>query len=265
MSRYEAITLNGGRAWVLSSRREMIKKVDAVVFDCDGVLVDTHASYDATIIMVADRMVEELLGAHLPWGRIGPPLIRMLRRTGGFNSDWNTTYALIIFSCLCLSARDGARPKIARDEIERVPARLYRMTKAFCSSSPGVGYRAVDDFATGGASAARAEAIKKIVNQLGYPGTPPECKMATLFDELYHGAELFKQMYGFVPRYYNGRGMIEREKVIIREGQLKRLARMMGRSMALARTRRNVMAWGMASRWVDGSSDHPGVGVDPPP
>ncbi len=234
MSRYESMTLDGDRAWVLSSKRGTVNKVDAIVFDCDGVLVDTRRSYDATIVRVTDTMLDRTLGLRLPWRRIGPPLIRMLRRTGGFNNDWNTTYALIIFSALCAPPGDAERLMTRRDGLDRLVARLCNITKTFCSSSPGVGYRAVDEFVTGKASDAEAAVIKTVRDQLGYPGSPPESKMATLFDELYHGPELFKQMYGFGARYHAGKGMIERDKVIIRERVLKRLAKVLGRSMALA-------------------------------
>jgi phosphoglycolate phosphatase-like HAD superfamily hydrolase len=41
-------------------------------------------------------------------------------------------------------------------------------------------------------------------------------------------------MYGFDARYHKGKGMIERDKLIIRERELKRVSKMVGRNMALA-------------------------------
>ena len=39
--------------------------------------------------------------------------------------------------------------------------------------------------------------------------------MTTVFDEVFYGAELFKQRYGNYPQYYFGDGLINNEKVVI--------------------------------------------------
>ena len=60
--------------------------IDAVVFDVDGVLVDTDASYTEAVI----RTVEWL---H-PSASVDRALIRLWRRSGDWNNDWDLCYGL---------------------------------------------------------------------------------------------------------------------------------------------------------------------------
>ena len=108
----------GGDGFAVNeSSRELLGEVDAVVFDCDGVLVDARKSYDATIRVVVETMVEELTGVRLHLARVVPGLISTIRRTGGFNSDWDTSYALSLFSLVALGQRkDGRTPRLQGDE-----------------------------------------------------------------------------------------------------------------------------------------------------
>ncbi len=123
---------------VKRSSKELLRKVDAVVFDCDGVLIDARESYDATIRVVVETMVEELTGVRLALGGTMPRLISTIRRTGGFNSDWDSTYALTLFSFVALEARDGRRA----GAIEA----LRSVVAGFGSAPRGRGQEAVDSF-----------------------------------------------------------------------------------------------------------------------
>ena len=91
------------------SSKDLLGKVDAVAFDCDGVLIDARRSYDATIRVVVETMVEETAGVRLRLAGAMPRLISTVRRTGGFNSDWDTSYALTLFSLVALEQRKGGR------------------------------------------------------------------------------------------------------------------------------------------------------------
>ena len=59
----------GGGFAVNRSSKELLGKVDAVAFDCDGVLIDARRSYDATIRVVVETMVEETAGVRLRLAR----------------------------------------------------------------------------------------------------------------------------------------------------------------------------------------------------
>ena len=60
--------------------------IDAVIFDVDGVLVDTDASYTEAVV----RTIQWL---H-PGAPVDRALIRLWRRSGDWNNDWDLSYGL---------------------------------------------------------------------------------------------------------------------------------------------------------------------------
>ncbi len=224
--KYELLRTADGQAWVKSSRVDNLRDVDAIVFDCDGVLIDAGKSYDATMIKVADRLVQELLGTKLPWREFGPSLILQLRRTGLFNNDWDTTYALIMFSALALS--EGHASVRANE----ATARIRRIVNAFCASVKGVApaHETVKRYLQSAiANSSQDSTLSRVRERLGYPGSPPRSFMATVFDEIYHGSRLYRQMYGTAARYYSGEGLIERERILVGRRDLNSLNAVLGK------------------------------------
>ncbi len=191
-ARYLRVPSPGGSGIAVNKlSKGLLGKVDAVAFDCDGVLIDARRSYDATIRVVVETMVEETSGIRLRLASVTPRLISMVRRTGGFNSDWDTSYALTLFSLVALGqrkGRGGARSQGTREA-------LTSITAAFGSAPRGSGQAAVDAFLKSEFPSLQ-DSLDKAREFLGYPRTPPEGRMTTVFDELYFGAGLFEKIHG---------------------------------------------------------------------
>jgi phosphoglycolate phosphatase-like HAD superfamily hydrolase len=197
---------------------EDLGKVDAVAFDCDGVLVDARRSYDKAIRVVVETMVRELTGTKLSLVEAAPELIATVRRTGGFNSDWDTTYALTVFAFAALKGGDKSGTPLER---------LEALTARFGAAPRKGGVRDANAFLDD-EFPSLADSLKKADDYLGYPGTPPKSRMATLFDQLYFGASLYQESHGFAgngPR----RGFIELERVLLKRQALKSLEKIVGR------------------------------------
>jgi HAD superfamily phosphatase len=210
--------MRGGQSVKLGRRPEPLSEVDAVVFDCDGVLIDARRSYDETIRVVVEAMVKESTGKVVDLRGSAPLLISRMRRTGGFNNDWDMTYALTLFSVAALDGR--ARPSGLDEMVERFGAEPRKK-----------GAEAADAFLE---QTSRKADLQKARERMGYPGTPPESRMATLFDEIYFGSSLFKKIRGLNPEAKR-RGLIELERVLVREGTLERLSSILGgRRLAIA-------------------------------
>ena len=222
-SRYLRVPTRGGGDFAVNrSSVEVLGKVDAVVFDCDGVLIDARRSYDATIRVVVETMVEEMTGVRLRLARAIPRLIATMRRTGGFNSDWDTTYALTLFSLVALRRKDGRGAKGAG-----AMEALEGITAAFGSAPRRRGREAVDSF-LGSEFPALKETLDKSREYLGYPGTPPEGRMTTAFDELYFGTSLFKKIHGIKASKPRAKGLIELERTLVTRKTLESLTKTLG-------------------------------------
>lgn len=206
--------------YMRGSSKELLPKVDAVVFDCDGVLIDARRSYDATIRVVVETMVEEITGVKLRLENAVPRLISTVRRTGGFNSDWDTSYALTMFATVAL---EGKKERRGATEA------LMSIAESFGSSAEGRGQEAVDTFLEKEFPSMRGS-LERARRHTGYPETPPEGRLTTVFDELYFGADLYRKVHGTAPGSGRERGLIELERPLVHARTLDLLSRRLGDS-----------------------------------
>ena len=235
--RYEIMQTRDGAAWIKSSRIAQFQKIDAIAYDCDGVLVDARKSYNATIPRTVNQLLRMTTGIKLPWNQIAPRTIAMLRQTGCFNNDWDTTYALTLFSVLTLPLRVVQRivanpSRVVRFKPRRtVPTEIIAIVKKFSSnlkrnSNPS---EAVDRFVSNNSPTETCrQFIAPLKTQLGYPGNPPDALLPTLFDEIYHGPVLFRRMYGADACHNQSRGLIENERLLVKRHDLNKICRIIG-------------------------------------
>ena len=218
-TRFVRVPATGGKAFAVNrSTMHLLAKVDAVAFDCDGVLIDARKSYDETIRVVVEMMVEEMTRVKLRLARVAPRLIATIRRTGGFNSDWDTSYALTLFALVALRQRKQGHG--ATEALASVTAR-------FGSAPRGVGHEAVDAFLESEFPSMK-ESLDEARTHLGYPRSPPEGRMTTVFDELYFGAALYEKIHGVKSSSPRRKGLIELERMLVDRRTLRSLQKMLG-------------------------------------
>jgi HAD superfamily hydrolase (TIGR01549 family) len=213
----------GGALAINRSSKDLLGRVDAVAFDCDGVLIDARRSYDATIRVVVEAMVEETAGVRLRLASAMPRLISTIRRTGGFNSDWDTSYALTLFSLVALERLKGGRGARTAEATEA----LKEITAEFGSAPRVRGQEAVDDFLDSEFPSLK-DGIDKGREHMGYPRAPPEGRLTTVFDEVYFGAALFEKIHGVRSSSPRTKGLIELERILVDTKTLDSLEERLG-------------------------------------
>lgn len=93
----------------------LVTKIDTVVFDVDGVLIDVSRSFTQVVKDVVGQYVE-----HPGSDAALEEHIAVLRRVGGFNNDWDLAYGLIAL----LRGRDESNdPDLSPQGLERDAAR----------------------------------------------------------------------------------------------------------------------------------------------
>ena len=78
------------------SKIEILNEIDAIIFDCDGVLIDITKSYDLAIIKTTQYVLENLLAKIDSSIDVDFKIIDGFKSTGGFNDEVDLTYATII-------------------------------------------------------------------------------------------------------------------------------------------------------------------------
>ncbi|TYL38339.1 TIGR01548 family HAD-type hydrolase [Natronococcus pandeyae] len=152
---------------------------DAVVLDIDGVLVDVADSYRRAIVDSVERVYDRT---------IRKEDIQQFKNAGGFNNDWELTYAAALY---VLATEEGYRGSI--DDF----------TDAIAAE--GGGLEAAESVVR---DAIGAQATQRIQNRWD-----PE-ELRDVFQQLYLGADLYRGLEGGEPDIET-RGFIHDEPVIL--------------------------------------------------
>jgi len=134
--------------------------VDAVVLDIDGVLVDVADSYRRAIVESVDRVYGQT---------VDDAAVQQFKNAGGFNNDWELTYAAALF----VLARDAG-----------YDADVTAFT---------------DDIATRGGG---LDAAETVVRDAGYDAVFDRWdtdRLRDVFQALYLGADLYRELEGGDP------------------------------------------------------------------
>lgn len=174
--------------FIKKSIRPLLEKVDALIFDVDGVLLNVRRSF-WDVILRATRKYLNLLGIKSEF-KPQKRHIKLLKMAGGFNNDWDATSALILLS---LAYNQGVRINM-----EELSKEIYKR---------GGGLRNLE------------EILKEII-----PHKWDEVRsllkrelVERLFKEIYAGKETYR-VYGFQPQFVSPsqEGLYKRERILVK-------------------------------------------------
>ena len=227
MNGYRKFILNetGSPTYIKEKSVEALRNVDAIVFDCDGVLLDTQESYDVCIKETTRLLIKALSGQTIP---IQDEYIYKLRDTGGFNNDWNITYALIQYALTSvLSSQKPLLSSIYKFALDSPMFERYNSIKNETNKIIiNMKLPSFDSFVKN-LDATGVESLKKylievdphfseLVRQiLSYPGEINESMLIHLFEEIFCGSALFKNTYGYNTTFTETKGLIYNEKIVV--------------------------------------------------
>ncbi|WP_227352706.1 TIGR01548 family HAD-type hydrolase [Haladaptatus salinisoli] len=161
---------------------------DAVVLDIDGVLVDVADSYRRAIVESLSRVYGDT---------IPKPDVQAFKDAGGFNNDWELTYAAALF---VLASREGLGQSI-EEFTDRIAER-------------GGGLDAAEDVES---AALPDDALARVREAWS-----PE-RLREVFQQLYLGRDLYAEIEGAEPTL-DARGYINDEPVLVESETLAELA-----------------------------------------
>lgn len=176
--------------------------IDAVIFDMDNVLLDTRRSYLDTIrwtiqIYLTHGTVPLFHRGHFSKNSLllTPQDVDRFKLLGGFNDDWDCCYGLLIY---LLSLPTGKRT------LEELRKRM-------------------DFKALGEKLRRRPVGVNGIVKHFRRSPHVMIEKISRIFQEIYLGAELFQATERKKTVYWNKRGLIYNERLILKERLLQKL------------------------------------------
>ncbi len=176
------------RVYIKPTVQPLLKEVDALVFDVDGVLLDVHRSFWDAILLTTKRYLalNSLTSPFVPRKKH----IKFLKMAGGFNNDWDVTSALILMS-LAYSFGYPLDLKELAEEIYKRGGGLEQLEAILEEKIPG-------DFPQ----------IRSLLDR---------STVERLFKEIYAGKET-PLVYDFQPEFVspNWEGLYKKEVVLLR-------------------------------------------------
>ena len=197
------MTLNEIEKGILvdSTKIEKMKKLDSIVFDCDGVLIDVSNSYDLAIKKTVDFIIKEMAQVNES-ELVTTTMIEGFKATGGFNDEVDVTYALIL-AVIAAKKRNESFSKFVYDVIGNSDQTGIKSVEKY-----------LDDINVD---------VSDIRKKLAYPSPKFENPLSSIFDEMFYGSELYVQLYKRNPKFFDGKGLIENDLVLFNKNLAKNL------------------------------------------
>lgn len=251
---YITLSFDIGDAYVKKSILEDIRSIDAVIFDCDGVLIDVRESYNRAIAKAITYLFNTLTGCDIPEEIFSDEVMFLFRKSGGFNNDWDIVYGSIMFLLselptdfliklakkmkTLMGEKSAAKKFLALKEVEHLSSidaymekqGLKEKLRSFTDMLDESGIASVDR-AICSSRKIPVEYYDILKNFLYGSSIVGESIIATLLEEIFCGPKLFEDIYGTSPRIYRGPGTIEGGRVIIKPETLNRLSSLIGGSI----------------------------------
>ncbi len=199
---------------------EKIKKLDSIVFDCDGVLIDVSNSYDLAIKKTVDFIIKEMEQI-TESGLVTTKMIEGLKASGGFNDEVDVTYALIL-AVVAAKKRNEPFSEFILKVIRNADQSGINSVEKYMNTIN------VD--------------VSNIKKKLSYPSKKFQNPLSSIFDEMFYGSELYQQLYKRNPQFFHGLGLIENDIVLLNKDLVMKLHERFGKKIAIVTGRGHLSA-----------------------
>ena len=195
--------------YIDNSGIDVLNEIDAVIFDCDGVLIDVSKSYDQAILKTTQYVLENFAKINDAID-VDFKIIDGFKSTGGFNDEVDLTYAAIISLV--------AAKKLEKDQTSFI----FDVIKNADSS----GILSVEKYLENQVD------ISDIKKQLSYPGVHHENPLYQIFDQLFYGPELYQKLFENSSKFSES-GLIEQDDVILNNLLIEKLQKKFDSKIAI--------------------------------
>ena len=195
--------------YIDNSGIDVLNEIDAVIFDCDGVLIDVSKSYDQAILKTTQYVLENFAKINDAID-VDFKIIDGFKSTGGFNDEVDLTYAAII-SLVAAKKLEKDQTSFIFDVIENADSSGIRSVEKYLENQ-------VD--------------ISDIKKQLSYPGVHHENPLYQIFDQLFYGPELYQKLFKNSSKFSEP-GLIEQDDVILNNSLIQKLQKKFDSKIAI--------------------------------
>lgn len=191
------------------SIKDRLGSCDAIIFDCDGVLVDVRESYDLAIKKTTRYVLEKIFDIKNSID-VDSAIIDGFKATGGFNDEVDLTYAAILSFF--------AATKLSKDQAKFVSDVI--------SNADSSGIVSVENYVE------KFLDISIVKEKLSYPDTHHSSRLYQIFDQIFYGPSLYQKIFKKTSQFPDD-GLIENDIVIVTDVLMDKLQKRFRNNMAI--------------------------------
>ena len=234
-----------------------IKNINTVIFDCDGVLINSKNSYDKCIELTISYILKNMLNKQFISFKISKSTLELFRQTGGFNNDYKFCYVVILKIISMVPSRlsidyeqeyDMINTKNVSNSFKRLKSiKLNRInvykkniktdyTKELNELAKDIkkfDLDSIESIITKGLEVEQRNLINSSKQLLNFTKDRKNNIITNVFDEFFYGKNLIKKARRTKKINFNRKGTIESEKLIVKESSLIALKSRFNRNISI--------------------------------
>ncbi len=177
-----------------------LRRVDSLVLDIDGVILDVRSSFRVAISQSTQFYFTHILGWTGKAVLISPPETQFFKQAGGFNNDWELTYAAVLF----FLAKSAKFDNQNLDFLKNRGKSIKDFTKEVALRGGGLDVAQQVLLST-----QKPDQVREILAKWD------KNKIKQVFQEIYGGTDYCPVLYGFEPEYVKEKGLINKERPLL--------------------------------------------------
>jgi len=234
-----------------------IKNINTVIFDCDGVLINSKNSYDKCIELTISYILKNILNKQFINFKISKSTLELFRQTGGFNNDYKFCYIVIlkIISMIPSSLVVDYEQEYDRINAKNISGSFKRLESiklnriSVYKKNIKIGYTrelnelargikkidldSIESIITKGSEAEQQDLVNSSKQLLNFTKDRKNNIITNVFDEFFYGKNLIKKARRTKKINFNRKGTIESEKLIVKESSLIALKSRFNRNISI--------------------------------
>ena len=234
-----------------------IKNINTVIFDCDGVLINSKNSYDKCIELTISYILKNMLNKQFISFKISKSTLELFRQTGGFNNDYKFCYVVIlkIISMIPSSLSEDYEQeyniintknisnsfkrlksiKLNRINVykKNVKTDYTRELNELAKNIKKFDLGSIENIITKELEVEQQNLINSSKQLLNFTKDRKNNIITNVFDEFFYGKNLIKKARRTKKINFNRKGTIESEKLIVKESSLIALKSRFNRNISI--------------------------------
>jgi phosphoglycolate phosphatase-like HAD superfamily hydrolase len=231
-------------SYIKKDSLDAIKKISAIIFDCDGVLIEINNSYEKAVSKTVVKLLHDLVHIQADQKDFENDVNFSFKNTGGFNNDWTLAYAFLMYTIslapetrineLCQASTESLKFENSCDRYQIIKNKLNDTEMLdiknlknklieFSKNVDSTGFLSIE-------RELNMNSFLPFKKAINFPAPVGKSILSTLFEQVFSGKLLFEANFHLKPCFETeNEGFINNETTLVTSKTLEKLSLLFGR------------------------------------